>query len=321
MLLLRKAIVEELLKYVTDVNMLYKSTYRRGDMPLHVAAKNKQEEVAKLFISYGADVNAQDETGKTPIVYATENSDLKITKLLLTNKANVKDNPELLNIAVKKECREIVEVLLEHGADVTASDKYGRTALHFTAWGADQEFFEVLHHKCPDVNVRGVIAKLLLNRGANVNARTKDGIIMLHAATREEYVNVVEALLEYNADVNCTVDEVCLKYGVSFDPNADYCVTPLHVAARKGHLEFFKILLKFGANIDSQDGDGRTPLHIACKAGHEQIVTALLEHSSDINIMSKNNKTPFDFAMAGRDVIDRFVLILICIVASVLMKS
>jgi ankyrin repeat protein len=108
-------------------------------MPLHVATKNKQEEVAKLLISYGADVNAQDETGKTPVVYATENADLKITKLLLTNEANIKDNPELLNIAVKKECREIVEVLLEHGADVNTSDKCGRTALHFTALGKNGE--------------------------------------------------------------------------------------------------------------------------------------------------------------------------------------
>jgi len=114
--------VEELLKYGTDVNMLYNATYGRGYMPLHVAAVNKQEEVAKLLISYGADVNTQDETGKTPIFYATQNADFRITKLLLTNKANIKDNPELLNIAVEKECREIVEVLLEHGADVNASD-------------------------------------------------------------------------------------------------------------------------------------------------------------------------------------------------------
>jgi ankyrin repeat protein len=58
--------------------LIYGST---GCMPLHVAAKNKQEEVAKLLISFGADVNAQDETGKTPIFYATQNADLKITKL------------------------------------------------------------------------------------------------------------------------------------------------------------------------------------------------------------------------------------------------
>jgi ankyrin repeat protein len=198
-------IVEELFKYGTDVNMLGKSTSGKGYMPLHVAAKNKQEEVAKLLINYGADVNAQDETGKTPIFYASQNADLNITKLLLNNDANVKDNPELLNIAVFSECTETVEVLLEHGADVNTSDKRGRTALHFTALGEDREFFEFLYHKDPDINVREEIAKLLLSRGANVNAETKYGVTTLHTATHEGYANVVEALLEHNADVNCTV--------------------------------------------------------------------------------------------------------------------
>jgi ankyrin repeat protein len=65
----------------------------------------KQEERAKLLISYGADVSAQDETGRSPIFYAVEIGNLNITRLLLTNKANVKDNPELLNIHVGKVIR------------------------------------------------------------------------------------------------------------------------------------------------------------------------------------------------------------------------
>ena len=65
------------------------------------------------MISYGIDVNAPDETGRTPIFYATDNADLKITKLLLTHKANVKNNLNLLNIAGKKYCREIVQVFLQ----------------------------------------------------------------------------------------------------------------------------------------------------------------------------------------------------------------
>jgi len=300
--------VYELLKYGIDVNMLYKSTYGIGYMPLHAATKNKQEEVAKLLISYGADVNAKDKTGKTPIFYATQNADLKITRLLLTNKANVKDNPELLNIAVLNKCREIVEVLLEHGADVNTSDGCGRTALHFTALDEDGGFFGFHLCKDPDTNVKGEIAKLLLSRGANVNAQTKDGITALHAATQNGYVKVVEALLEHNADVNCTVktdtpppyiDKFLLIFHASIRSKDKYDSTLLHIAAGKGHLEIVKGLLKFGAIIDSKDEYGRTALHIACIIGHKQIVIALLEHSSDINIVSKNNRTPFDFAVAG----------------------
>ncbi|MEY2393612.1 ankyrin repeat domain-containing protein [Wolbachia endosymbiont of Tettigetta isshikii] len=137
-------IVEDLLKYGADVNTLHNSTSKEGFTPLHSAAKIKQEEVAKLLISYEADINAQDKTGKTPIFYAIENADLKITKLLLTNRANVKDNPELLNIAVKKECIEIVEALLQHDADINSSDKYGRTALHFTALSESEGFLDFL---------------------------------------------------------------------------------------------------------------------------------------------------------------------------------
>jgi ankyrin repeat protein len=97
--------VEQLLQYGIDVNMLYSSTSGKGYMTLHVATKEKHEEIAKLLISYGADVNARDETGKNPLFYAVGNADLKITRLLLDNKANVKDNPELLIIAVKKKSR------------------------------------------------------------------------------------------------------------------------------------------------------------------------------------------------------------------------
>jgi ankyrin repeat protein len=299
-------IVEEFLKYGVDVNKLYKSTYGIGYMPLHFATINKQEEVAKPLINYGADVNAQDGTGKTPIFYASLNSDLKITKLLLTNKADIKDNPELLNVAVKKGCREIVEVLLEHGADVNSSDECGRTALHFTALDVDGKFFRF--HHCKDPDCKGEIAKLLLSKGANVNAQTKDGITTLHAATQKGCVKVIEALLEHNADVNCTVKT---------DIGSECYGTPLHIAAQNGHLEIVKVLLKFGAIIDSQDECGRTALHLASRAGHEQIVTALLKHGSDINMLSKDSCTPLHSAMAdieiSRNVIQILILILIVI--------
>jgi len=269
-------IVEELLKYGTDVNVLCSATYEKGYLPLHVAIKNKQEEVAKLLKSYGSDVNAQDGYEKPPIFYAAQNGDFKITKLLLTNKANVKDNPELLNVAVMKECREIVEVLLEHGVAVNSTDECGRTALHFTALSHDRTF---LLHKDPDINVKGEIAKLLLSWGANVNAQTKKGVTTLHFATQEGYVKVVEALLEHNADVNC---------------KCKTDITPLHIAAQKDHLEVVEVLLKFGAIIDSKDEYGRTALHIASNKKHEQIVRALLEYGSDINIMCDSHKVFYD---------------------------
>ena len=315
-------IVDELVQYGIDVNMLFKSTYRIGYMPLHVATKWKQQKIAKLLISYGADVNAQDGTGKNPIFYAIQNGDLKITRLLLTNKANIKVNPELLNIAVLKGHREIVEVLLQHGADVNTSDEYGTTALHCTALCENRVFSSIFHSKVPHIYVKGEIAKLLLSWGANVNAQTKDGMTTLHVAAKIGYVKVVEALLEYNADVNCRVNTNTLPpstaaqkahlelvdslsiFGAGTDSKDEYGTTPLHLAARKGSLKVVEVLLKFGACIDSKDECGRTALNIACNGGHKQIVIALLEHGSDINIGSGNFEMPIDFALSFVDPCD-----------------
>jgi ankyrin repeat protein len=262
------------------------------------------------LISYGADVNAQDGNGKTPIFYATQNADFKITKLLLTNKADVKDNPELLNIAVKKECREIVQLLLEHGVDVNTGDEYGRTALHFTALGEDR----FLLYKDPDINIKGEIAKLLLSWGANVNAQTKNGRTMLHAATQKGYLKVVEALLEYNADVNAKfktnitplhiasqkghveVVKFLLKFGACIGSKDEHGNTPLHIAVHKGHLEVLEVLLKFGAFIDSKDKYGNTPLHIAARKAYLDVVEVLLKFDADIDSQDEYGRTALHFA-------------------------
>ncbi|CAG9760193.1 unnamed protein product [Ceutorhynchus assimilis] len=182
-------IVEEVLKYCPDIN----NATNRNSLEIAVRGcrgkgQKKQEEIAKLLISYGAKLNTQDETGKTPIFYATKNADLKMIELLLTNGAIVEDDPELLYIALRKEYKEIVEALLQHDADINACDNYGRTALHFTA--SDQhEYFRVrdyfpslcsdnfsvfsFNNKEPDSNIKGEIAKLLLSKGAHVDVQTK----------------------------------------------------------------------------------------------------------------------------------------------------
>lgn len=277
-------IVEDLLKYGADVNT-YSNSQFEGFTPLHCAAKNKQGEVVKLLIRYKADVNAQDKTGKTPIFYAIENADLEMTKLLLTNKANIKDSPDLLHIAVQKECIEIVKVLLQYDADINASDKYGRTALHFTALSENEGFFRFSRDD-PDFNIKGEIAELLLSKGANVDVKNKCGLTTLHAAVQNGYVKVVEALLKHNANVNSRVVEL-----------GD--ITPLHLSAKLGKVKITEMLLNKGANVNARQKDGITALHIASQNGHGDVVVTLLEYGSDINITSTNNQTALDYAIAG----------------------
>jgi ankyrin repeat protein len=186
--------------------------------------------------------------------------------------------------------------------------------LHFTALDEDERYLVFSCHKNANINVKGEISKLLLSRGANVNARTKNGTTTLHAATYNGYVKVVEALLEHNADVNCTVkidiaplryhpqmhyvegDKVLLKFHASIDSEDKYGITPLHIAAENDNLEIVKFLLKFGAIIDSQDKCGITPLRIAAQNDNLEIVKCLLKFGAIIDSQDKYGITPLQIA-------------------------
>ena len=282
--------------------------------PLHIAISSRQTKVAKLLVSYGADVNAPDKSGKTPIFYAIDYGDLKTTKLLLTNKATIKDNPELLTNATKKKDIEIVELLLKHGADINSSDVHGRTALHFAALNRSGRLSKPRLDKDPNINVKGEIAKLLLSRGANVNAKTKDGMTALQAAAHNGYANVVAALLKYNADVNFTyksdltavslfahqsnavIGATQSNKGADTKAKQKDRMTALHIATHKGHKEVVVQLLKGGSKIDSKISHDITPLHIAVQKGHLEIVKVLLKFGACVDSKDEYGATALHVA-------------------------
>ena len=63
--------------------------------------------------------------------------------------------------------------------------------------------------------------------------------------------------------------------------------TPLHIAARLGHVDNVSILLQHGASPDAVTKDLYTPLHIAAKEGHEDVAAVLLERSANPTLTTK----------------------------------
>ena len=59
--------------------------------------------------------------------------------------------------------------------------------------------------------------------------------------------------------------------------------TPLHVAAKQGHMEVIQCLIQCGADVNVKDNDDWTPLHYAYENGHLQIVQVLIENGADVN--------------------------------------
>jgi ankyrin repeat protein len=138
----------------------------KGRTPLMwtVYFSSEDHDIIPLILKGGADVNARDEEGKTALILASDSGDPQKAFILLKNGAlvNERDNEgwtALMNAAAFNANPEIVSVLLEGGADINAADNEGWTALMRAA----------------DRNKNPEVMLILLRNKADANIRNKDG--------------------------------------------------------------------------------------------------------------------------------------------------
>ena len=133
---------------------------------------------------------------------------------------------------------------------------------------------------------RIITVKLLLESGADVNARSKmyDSTALGIAVTNRQ-INVIQALVDKGADVNgrCIRGQTALAY-----------------AAGTGDLDLVTALLEAGADVNIKDATGATPLMWAVGAGHVAVVRALLGAGADANARDSNGYTAFSLVPPKR---------------------
>ncbi len=216
--------------------------------------QNDAENVQRL-LSAGADPNEKG-LDYLPLMMAVLKRSKQIVEVLLTAGANVNATSEIgdtsLTMAVASGDTEIVDLLIERGADLTVRDKYGSTVLHKAARESDGEMMKRLLATGVDPNLKDSedntpliiapgnldvvtgksidIVRLLIEKGADVNAKNKYGGTPLHAAIGSE--QTVKLLLEHGADVNAKNNDAW---------------TPLEVALLRGCPSTVQLLEKAGA--------------------------------------------------------------------------
>ena len=172
--------------------------------------------------------------------------------------------------AIKYKQTDIINYLLENNADVNLKEEL----TGFTPLMAS------LH----DIT----ITELLIEKGADIEAKDDDGINALVYASTYNNEEMVKFLLEKGADAN-TVCEI-------ENEHTDIASTPLMNAAYRGNTNIINMLLENGADINYTTDFGMTALMMAASFNQFEAAKVLLENNADTSITDEYGRTALDLA-------------------------
>eukprot|EP00803_Ostreobium_quekettii_P005438 evm.model.scf_543EXC.1 EVM.evm.TU.scf_543EXC.1 scf_543EXC:1016-8427(+) len=242
-----------------------------GNTPLILAAGNGHIDVMRVLLNHGADIDFQGYFGATALWTAVDLEELDAATFLLEQNADMEittdDGATALYLAASNSYLPGVKVMLEHGAKVeTRYLRTGHTPLLRSAWLGDVD-----------------IVRALLDYNADTEARTTFGFTALHIASLAGNLEVVTALLSHSADIQA----------VSFG-NGENVV---HLAAWRGHLQVLRVLLGKGANVTAVDVADRSALHYAAYfPDNVAVLTLLVDDGLDVNKKNAYGSTPVHLA-------------------------
>ena len=223
----------------------------KGDSIWSAAAEGNLNAVKK-YLAKGIDINAKGGS-------------LKSTVLL---SATLYDQVEM------------VEFLIQNGADVNAKSEDGTTALHAAAFLGQYK-----------------VAKLLIQNGADVNARNNDGETVISGTMADwETTKFIAGILQLKLDrerVETGRDQTAsfLRQQGAKAEFADPTSNDIWTMAGAGNVQAVKEHLTKGIDVDAKNKDGSTALHIASLLGQYEVAELLIQRGADVNIKGNDGAT------------------------------
>ena len=260
-----------------------------GILPLHTACHVGALEVVKMLVRAGAGVRATNDRGCTCLQVAVRSGHTETVRYLVglpevdVNHRDA-DNGTALHLALwdmSEKCTDVVQVLVDAGADMDIQNNNGCSPLHDACASGALDVVKVLVRAGAGVcvaNEEGQMCLMIASQfghtetvcylvclpEVDVNHRDTDNGTALHLALRDmsdECTDVVQVLLDAGADINI---------------QNDYGCSPLHYACASGELNVVKMLVRAGAGVRVANEEGLTCLMLAACSGHTETVRYLV---------------------------------------------
>lgn len=306
---------------------------------LHTSVLDGDVEKVRGLVSGGTDKNSLDNGGRTALHLAA-----------IQGKYFTESDCQ---------CVQIASLLIKHGADVSITDSVLEwSALRYADMTGSWSMIDRLLQGTFDINdmaftkqklrKRNSLQEILSNAAANgltyltayildtgVDINTPLHSIkyshqqygLLHIASENGHVSLVEFLLENGAEINMCNWNNSTPLHLACNHGHKECVlmlleglacinhsnrngdTPLHVAVRAGNCDILDILLNRKADLDLCNKYGDTPLHVACQQNKLTAVSHLMDKNADENIRNNNGDSPLDYAIKeGHTALVRYIL-------------
>lgn len=222
-----------------------------GLTPLAAAAVRCHPDVVRRLAEAGAPIAPAYEGAQQPLLMAVSRDCRAVVELLLDSGLDVNrmvDDHNPLCTAAMMGKLEIVQMLVGRGADLDFKDASGRTPVYYAVESDDP-----------------AIVQYLLEQGCRADVPNTEGNTPLMKAADLGKADAVAALLRSGADPTATE-----KNGW----------TPLHLAAIGGYADVTELLAASGAKIDVKDAHGMTPMQYACRHGNRGAARCLDTHGA-----------------------------------------
>ncbi|UYV79521.1 hypothetical protein LAZ67_17002988 [Cordylochernes scorpioides] len=282
--------VKELLESGADINIKTK----RGNSPLHLAARKGHQDLVQYLVKAGADVNSLNGCRQSPLHYAILGRELSIASFLIDAGADILEIGFLLlyaiidwverkleireNAAIYHKYKDLIRKFVEAGADVNISNSITTPFLELFEEINDSELF-----------------RLFIEKGADINAKKDDGISILMIAVKKGNVDYFNCLLNAGADtkhVDKTGNSALFYAAASQCPGIlEYFLKSgfdVNVRNNEGQTPLMFAPYNESADINARDNAGGTLLSLAINHHHYQIIRLLVEAGVQVDVEYKD---------------------------------